>query len=232
MTAFWQEFLAAPDPAAPPYTDRYPARMPDGRYLLQPLRVLPAEPGCAVAGLILAQASFAVEHAIAGWLAEAVRDLGAEVVAAMPTLGLILGRNLAERLGHRHWVALGYSRKLWYDPALSAPVSSITSPGAGKTVWLDPRVVDRLAGRRVLFVDDVVSTGSTARAGLAVLAAAGIRPVAAAVAMTQGERWQEGWPDSVTLRAVWATPRFGRLESGGFAPLPGTATPGCCPLLR
>ena len=32
---------------------------------------------------------------------------------------------------------------------------------------LDPRVLHRLAGRRVLLVDDVISTGSSALAGLA-----------------------------------------------------------------
>ncbi|MCC7425681.1 MAG: phosphoribosyltransferase [Alphaproteobacteria bacterium] len=232
LPAFWQDFLAVPEPPAPPYRDRFPARMPDGRHLLQPLRVLPGAPDAAVAGLIITQASLAVEDRIAAWLADAVRDHAPDVVAAMPTLGLVLGRNLAARLGHAGWVALGYSRKFWYEPALSAPVSSITSPDTGKTVWLDPRMVDRLRGRRVLFVDDVISNGSSALAGLAVLAAAGVRPVALAVAMTQGDRWRARWPADIPVRAVWATPRFSRLAgSDGFAPIPGSAATDCCPLL-
>ena len=43
--------------------------------------------------------------------------------------------------------------------------------------------------RRVLLVDDVISTGSSAMAGLALLAAAGVRPVGLCVAMIQTRRW-------------------------------------------
>ena len=58
-THFWQDILAADDaavPGGPPYRCGYPARLPDGRCLVLPLRCLP-EANRAVASLIANQAS-------------------------------------------------------------------------------------------------------------------------------------------------------------------------------
>ncbi|MBS0561014.1 MAG: phosphoribosyltransferase [Proteobacteria bacterium] len=210
---FWQDFTTDPPPG-PPYTDRYPARMPDGRLLDLPLRDLGET---AVAGLIVNQASFAVVDALAAWMAEAARRFQPDIVAALPTLGHVVGAAVARALGHPNWAALGTTRKLWYDEALSVPLSSITAPGAGRRLWLDPRLLPRLSGRRVLLVDDVISTGSSARAGLAVLGTAGVQPVAMCVAMIQGNRWQADWPGTIPVAAAFATPLFERTE-GGWTP--------------
>ena len=229
-TEFWQRFADAPPPG-PPYVDSYAARMPDGRFLPQPLRRLPAAPDRAVASLIVTQASFAVERALVAWLAEIAATFRPEVVVGLPTLGLILARGVAERLGHANWVAAGTSRKFWYDEALSEPVTSITSPGQAKRFWLDPRMLPRLAGRRVLLVDDVVSTGSSAVAGLRLLARAGAPAAALAVAMAQTTRWRETLPAGLPMAAVFASPLFAAVP-GGWAPLPGTLAEEACPLLQ
>lgn len=207
---YWQDFQA--DAAhGPTYTDRYPARMPDGSVLVLPLRDLGKT---AVAGLIANQASFAVVDALATWMAEAARRFGPEIVVGLPTLGHVFGAAVARRLGHANWAALGTTRKLWYDEALSVPLSSITAPGAGRRMWLDPRLLPRLRGRRVLLVDDVISTGASARAGLALLRAAGIAPVAVCVAMIQGDRWKPDWLDTMPVVGAFATPLFDRTAEG------------------
>ncbi len=207
---FWQDFTADA-PHGPTYTDRYPARMPDGRLLALPLRDLGET---AVAGLIANQASFAVVDALAGWMAEAGARFTPEVVVGLPTLGHVFGASVARLLGHPNWAPLGTTRKLWYDEALSVPLSSITAPGAGRRLWLDPRLLPRLERRRALLVDDVISTGMSARAGLAVLRAAGIVPVAVCVAMIQGDRWTEDWPDGIPVVGAFATPLFDRTPEG------------------
>lgn len=109
------------------------------------------------------------------------------------------------------------------------PVRSITSPEERRP-WLDPRLLPRLAGRRVLLVDDVVSTGASARAGRTLLAAAGVVPVAVVVAMAQGDRWQDDWPAPIPLRAAFASPVFAR-SGDGWAPRPGSAPHDLCPLM-
>jgi len=75
-----------------------------------------------------------------------------------------------------------------------------------------------LQGRRVLLVDDVISTGSSALAGLALLQAAGITPVGLAVAMIQGEAWRPAWPAAVRVVRAFGTPRFRRVP-GGWSPI-------------
>lgn len=220
---FWQEvFPAGRFDAAPSggFRDVYPAALPDGRQIALPVRVLPGDGTRAVASLILNQASFAVADALADAVAAEVGKLGAGIVAGLPTLGLPLAEALARRLGHARFVALGMSRKFWYSEALSEPLSSVTSPGVNaKRLYLDPRMLPLLEGRRILLVDDVVSTGSSMAAGLALLARAGLAPAGIAVAMRQGELWRErlalaGWSGPVA--AAISTPLLLRGDDGGW----------------
>lgn len=219
MDEFWQSLLPASAALEPPYRDRFAARMPDGRVLLQPLRALPQDADTAVASLIATQLAFAVEHALSAWLADVARRFAPEVIVGVPTLGMIFARAVAERLGFANWVALGTSRKFWYDEALSEPVSSVTSPEA-KRLWLDPRMQARLDGRRIVVVDDVISTGTSAAAALALVRRAGYRPAALAVAMVQGNRWRAR-PFGLPVAGVFATPLF-RRAADGWRPRPET----------
>ena len=215
--AFWQRFEPAP-PGHAAWTDRYPARLPDGRALMLPLRDLGA---FAVAGFIANQAAFAVLDQIAAWAAGAAASLEAEVVVGLPTLGHTVGAAVARALGHSNWVAPSTTRKRWYDDALCVPLGSITSPATGanasRRMWLDPRLLARLQGRRVLLVDDVVSTGQSARAGLALLRKAGVEPVGLAVAMIQGGAWRSDWPATIPVAGAFTTPLFHRVH-GGWQP--------------
>jgi len=204
----WQVF--AEEAAPPPWRDFYPARMPDGRVLELPIRDYG---DVGVTGLIANQTSFAVARALSGWMTDAVRDLAPEVVLGLPTLGQVFAPQIAEMLGHPNWVAAGYTRKRWYDEELSVPISSSTGPGE-RRLWLDPRVAHRLRGRRVLLVDDVISTGSSALAGLALLRLLNVMPVALAVAMAQGDRWRAGWPEGVPVRWGFATPLLEHVSNG------------------
>ncbi|EHL95471.1 phosphoribosyl transferase domain protein [Acetobacteraceae bacterium AT-5844] len=208
---YWQHYEAAALPR--PWTHTAPIRMPDGRFLWLPLRDYGE---VAVTGFISNQASFTVLRPIVAWMAEAARAWGAEAVVGLPTLGHVFGGPVAEVLGHPNWVAPGYSRKKWYDEAYSVPTSSSTAPDA-RRMWLDPRLLHRVQGKRVLLVDDVISTGSSALAGLALLQTAGARPVGLCVAMAQGDRWRAAWPLDVPVAAAFATPLF-RRRDGGWEP--------------
>jgi adenine/guanine phosphoribosyltransferase-like PRPP-binding protein len=188
--------------------------------LLLPLRVLPGDGAEAVASLIVNQASFAVEDALAQAMTGLIRPLDPEVIIGVPTLGLPLANNVARRLGHERMVALGTSRKFWYRDELSAPMSSITSPAHQKTIFLDPRSLPLLANKRVVVVDDVISSGTSMVAVLRLLAQAGITPAAVVVAMLQGTHWQaplEAWRDKIL--APIASPRFVRTQVGRWLPV-------------
>ncbi|HVR51227.1 MAG TPA: phosphoribosyltransferase [Pseudorhodoferax sp.] len=209
-TAYWQQILPADadtGPADGPWQFGYPARLPDGRVLVLPIRQMANEPTHAVASLICNQASLDVIEALGHLIADRLAPLAPEVVVAVPTLGLSFAPTVARRLGHRRMVPLGYSRKFWYDEALSGAVQSITTPTGGKRVYLDPNLVPLVQGKRVVLVDDAVSSGSTIVAPWNLLEAAGATVLGCGVAMCQSRRWEQ------TLGAERAAKVFGVFDS-------------------
>jgi adenine/guanine phosphoribosyltransferase-like PRPP-binding protein len=222
---FWQALLPkGPAPLVPPYTDAYPVQLPDGRWLLLPLRQPPSLGGRrAAASLVVDQASFDVEAALIDAMAALAKPLGADVVVGLPTPGLLLAHGIARALGHRRYVAMGYSRKFWYRDDLGVPVRSQTAPGDEKRLFIDPHLLPEIEGRRVLVVDDMIFGGATAAAAIPFLERLGAEPLALVVALRQGRRWLpaferlgEDWPDRVL--AVFDTPLFEPGE-GGWMPI-------------
>ena len=192
--------------------------------------MLPGDGTRAVASLITNQASFRVLDAIADVLTAQVAQVGAQVVIGVPTLGLPLAEGVARQLGHPRMVALSTSRKFWYETSLSEPLSSITSPQQSKRVAsLDPRSLTLLADdRRILLVDDVLSTGTSLSAVLRLLVKAGQPQAAIGVAMTQTQAWRAAlgridsrWP--TVVRSAMSTPLLVPHEDGGWRPEAVTA---------
>ncbi len=189
---YWQALLPAEPPPAdaqPPWQRSVPVALPDGRWLRLPIRPQPDEPGHAVASLLSNHAALDVVDALGQLLAARLVPLGAEVIVGLPTPGLALAPIVARALGHTRYVPLATSRKFWYDDALSAAVVAIISPVPGKRVFLDPHLRPLLEGRRVLLVDDAVSSGRTAQAPWDLLESLGAHVLALGVAMRQGRRW-------------------------------------------
>ncbi|MBS1034214.1 phosphoribosyltransferase [Gluconobacter cerinus] len=207
---FWQTF--APDVAlTPPYTDRYRVQV-GNRHLDLPLRVLPSKKQ-AVSSLLVNQTSFEVMDVLCGELVAIARSLEPDLIVGMPTLGLGLAAAVARGCGLARYVPLSTSRKFWYDDALSAPLSSITSPDNVKNLYLDPNLLPLLkSSKKIIVVDDVVSTGQSLAAGVNVLAAAGVSPCAALCVMTQSDRWKDRF--SFPVLSCFSSPLFERVQDG------------------
>src|SRR5580704_1702123 len=218
-TGYWQELtpeIPARFPATPPYRFGYPVHLPCGRILVLPLRRLP-DGNRAVASLIANQASNIVVAALADHMAVQARALDAEIIVGLPTLGLAFASLVAERLGQSRYVPLGYSRKFWYDDALSEPVTSITSPEAGKYLRLDPNLLPLIETRRVALVDDAISSGTTAAASVHLLQKIGIEVAGMVVAMKQTNRWEAAMgalSAPLAVRAVFGCPLCQRSDAG------------------
>ncbi|MEF0942733.1 phosphoribosyltransferase [Rhizobium sp. BR 362] len=216
---FWQEIHPPQSfDASGEFRDFYVAELPDGRQLRLPIRVL-ADGDHALASLIIDQASFSVQEALAGALAARIAAHDVDVVAGLPTLGLTLASAVARALGHQRYVPLGTSRKFWYREDLSVALSSITTPDQEKRLYIDPRMLPLLQGRRVALIDDVISGGASIVSGLELLAACGIEPVVIGAAMLQSERWRErvdstGRPWSERIVGVFSTPILERGRNG------------------
>lgn len=222
-TSSWQAIRTADevDPT-PPYRYSYPARLPDGRYLELPLRRMPGAPDRAVASLIANQAAFEVVRALTLHMVGLAQPLEVQWVVGLPTLGLAFAPAVAEGLGHARFMPLGYSRKYWYDDVPGVPVRSLTTPGQGKTLYIDPNLAPLVRGSRVAVVDDAISTAQTAIAAIDLLARLDVEVAGIVVAMTQGSAWRaalaargEHWPARV--HGVFGAPRF-RASAAGWVP--------------
>jgi len=214
---------------APPYRDAYPCLLPDGDYLELPFLPLPPNFETAIAFLCSNQTSFDVEDRLSTYMADLIRDRQPEVVVGMPTLGMVYASIVARKLGHDRYVPLGYSRKFWYEENLSVPVCSITSPTIPKTVYIDPKMLERLEGKRVILVEDVVSTGGTLSAELALMKKLNANVVGIVTAVKETNVWVDKlgaidptYPSLVT--APIRCPLFANV-AGGWVPVEGTMPP-------
>lgn len=205
--------------------DRHAVRLHDDSHLELPLRALPSGDK-AIALLMTNQCCFAVEDALAPLMVQAAAAFTPDVIAAVPTMGLDYGRLVARGLGHAHYVALGHSRKFWYDEALSETTTSSTST-KGKQVFLDPALVERVNGKRVLLVDDVINTGVSAVSAIRLLQRAGADVVGMVTVLSEGHAWRavvnalgEDWEQRVN--ALGHIPMFERNPQGAWTPIPGT----------
>jgi adenine/guanine phosphoribosyltransferase-like PRPP-binding protein len=146
-----------------------------------------------------------------------VRHLDAELLVGLPTLGLAFASFVAQNVGQPRFVPLGYSRKFWYGDALSEPVTSITSPEAGKWLRLDPNLLPLLKGRQVALTDDAISTGTTAIAAIRLLQKLEVKISGIIVAMKQTNYWKipiQSLSTPLPVRAVYGSPMFQRCEDG------------------
>lgn len=221
-TAYWQRMVSEADlpegvsPGDGPWRYGYPARLPDGRFLVLPIRQLPADPTSAVASLISNQASLRVVDALGVMLARLLAPCSPDVVVGLPTLGLALAPVVARELGHERMVPLSYSRKYWYDVQISAQVRSITAPDDVKRVYLDPNLVPLLRGKRVVLVDDAISSGATIEAPWALIESLGTEVLACGVAMRQSDRWASrlGPERAAKVVGVFDTPMLTAVADG------------------
>ena len=94
------------------------------------------------------------------------------------------------------YVVLRKTYKSYMGNVVQAETLSITT-GAPQTLYLDEKDRKLISGRRVLLVDDVISTGSTLQGMRLVMDRAGARTAGVAAIFTEGERSQ--WQDILAL---------------------------------
>lgn len=188
-TDFWQDIFAPGTYQAGRTDNCYIAELDDGRQIKLPVRPLPGGRQ-ALASLIITQASFAVQDALAERLAAKLRPYEPDVVVGLPTLGLTLAAAVARAFGHSRYVALGTSRKFWYEEGLSVSLTSVTTPDQEKRLYIDPRMLPLIRNGKVVLIDDVISSGSSIAAGLDLMQRCGVTPVAVGCAMLQTDRWR------------------------------------------
>lgn len=129
-------------------------------------------------------------RAAADALVERIRELDSDVLVTAETKSIPLVHELSIRLGVPYVVLRKLYRPYMGD-ALEVETLSITT-GKPQTLYLDEKDRALLAGKRVVLVDDVISTGSTLEAMRKVVEAAGGTTVAETAVFTEGDKakWQ------------------------------------------
>jgi adenine phosphoribosyltransferase len=162
--------------------------------LKRDLRLFEIKPGLKIAILnILGDTEFV--QACARELAKELRDTTYDVLVTAEAKSIPLAHALSVET-KKPYVVLRKSYKPYMGDALKAETLSITT-GQPQTLILDEKDVDLMKGKKVVIVDDVISTGSTLQGMRMILNKAGSTVVAEAAIFTEGDRAQ--WSNIISL---------------------------------
>jgi adenine phosphoribosyltransferase len=128
--------------------------------------------------------------AAARGLAKKLAKIDADVLVTAEAKSIPLAYHLAVEM-NKPYVVLRKDHKPYMGNTLSAETLSITT-GKPQTLFLDEKDHMLLRGKKVVLVDDVISTGSTLQGMRLLMDKAGAKIVAEAAVFTEGERAQWG----------------------------------------
>lgn len=158
------------------------------------LRLFEIQPGLKIAILnILGDTELVQVSAKA--LAEKLKEVEYDILVTAEAKSLPLAHALSVET-KKPYVVLRKAYKPYMGAALTAETLSITT-GQPQTLILDEKDVEMMKGKKVVVVDDVISTGSTLQGMRMILGKAGSSVVAEAAIFTEGDRAQ--WSNIISL---------------------------------
>ncbi len=158
------------------------------------LPLFEVKPGLRIAVLNILGDTELVEAA-AGALAQKLASVAYDLLVTAEAKSIPLIHALAVRT-KKPYVVLRKLYKPYMGETIQAETLSITT-GTPQTLHLDEKDRDLVSGKKVVLVDDVISTGSTLQGMRMVLSKAGAEVVAESAIFTEGERAQ--WEKIVAL---------------------------------
>jgi adenine phosphoribosyltransferase len=158
------------------------------------LRLFEIKPGLRIAILNILGDTELVQAA-AKALSEKLQAIDYDLLVTAEAKSIPLIHALSVITG-KSYVVLRKAYKPYMGNALQAETLSITT-GATQTLYLDEKDLELIAGKKVVLVDDVISTGSTLQGMRLVIDKAGAEVVAESAIFTEGERAQ--WENIISL---------------------------------
>ncbi|MGB7050932.1 MAG: phosphoribosyltransferase family protein [Acidimicrobiales bacterium] len=178
------------------------------------LPIVPLSGELAIALLITVDLGVEFAQTAGRELAKEIAAFDPEVVMSVATMGIPVAIEVTRALGLDDYVILHKTPKIHLGDAYVEPVRSITT-GAAQSLRLDPARVEAVRGRRVAVVDDVISTGASIRAALALARRVEADPVVVGVLVTEGSEWRGALGDDAdAVRALGSLPLFHRAPDG------------------
>jgi len=158
------------------------------------LQLFEVKPGLRIAILNILGDTELVQ-ACAKALAEKMESVVYDVVVTAESKSIPLAYAISV-VTRKPYVILRKAYKPYMGQALQAETLSITT-GQPQTLYLDEKDLRVLEGKRVVILDDVISTGSTLQGMRLLMQKAGAQVVAEAAILTEGERAR--WADIISL---------------------------------
>lgn len=158
------------------------------------LRLFEIKPGLRIAILNILGDTELVE-ACARALGEKLAAVEYDVLVTAEAKSIPLAHALSVITG-KPYVILRKAYKPYMGDALEAETLSITT-GKPQTLYLDEKDRELMQGKRVIILDDVISTGSTLQGMRLLLQRAGATVAGEAAIFTEGERAK--WADIISL---------------------------------
>jgi len=158
------------------------------------LRLFEIKPGLRIAILnILGDTELVTACSKA--LAQKLAKIEFDILVTAEAKSIPLAHGLSYEM-NKPYVILRKAYKPYMGDALHAETLSITT-GQPQTLFLDEKDRELMQGKKVVILDDVISTGSTLQGMRMLLDKAGAQVVAEAAILTEGERAK--WAEIVSL---------------------------------
>ena len=158
------------------------------------LRLFEVKPGIKIAILnILGDTEFV--NAASKALAKKLQDKAIDIIVTAEAKSIPLAHMLSSDM-KLPYIVLRKTYKPYMGDALQSETLSITT-GKTQTLFLDEKDRQQVTGKRIVVLDDVISTGSTLQGMRLIMNKAGANIVAEAAIFTEGDRAQ--WHDIIAL---------------------------------
>jgi adenine/guanine phosphoribosyltransferase-like PRPP-binding protein len=143
-----------------------------------------------------------------------------DIIATNATCGIPVAMEVSRALGLDDYLVLQKTKKIHLADAITRPLRSITTD-TDQELRLDRARRHLVEGRRVVVVDDVISTGTSIRAANELVREAGGDLVAIGVLLVEGTDWHDLLgEDAGLVESLGSIPVFHRTDDG-WAPRPG-----------
>ena len=149
-------------------------------------------------------------------LAALIQAFDVDIVASVATMGIPIAIEVSRALGLDDYLIFQKTPKIHLADAITEPVRSITTDKP-QLLLLDRARIGAVAGRRVALVDDVISTGASIRAALALLRRVGALPVAIGTVLAETHVWRDALgEDQRLVHTLGSIPLFRKGPSDEF----------------
>lgn len=191
------------------YYDFYPL---DIYTIHRELPIIPLNDGRAIASFVML-GDVLLTNFCANVLADLIQPRNPRVLVTIEAKGIPLVHQIATYLQMERFVLIRKSPKVYMKDPFVVEEASITTTGT-QTFVLERRQAAWLEGKRVAFIDDVISTGGSRRAARKLIEQAGGVLVCEAFVLKEGN-WVEDHPDLIYLGKL---PLFEPAPGGGWKP--------------